>query len=269
MALEQNQHPLPVDLVLVRHGQSVGNVAIARARDGDDTAYTAAFRQAHSSTWQLTDLGREQAMSAGRFLRKHDLAHFDRYTVSPYDRALETAALLGLPNADWFTENYLREREWGHLDTLPDSEKWIRFAEAMERQDAEGFYWTPPNGESYAQASLRIDSVIAAHSREHGNGRAVIVCHEDVMRIFRVRIEHISQHDFKEAMDSEPIHNGQILHYTRRDAEGTIHPFMVRRRSICPWDESLTDSSWKTIVRKSFSNEELLAILRNKNRHTA
>lgn len=261
MGPEHNKRPLPIDLFLIRHGQSEGNIAIAKSRTGDDSDYSDEFRRRHSGTWKLTDYGCWQAERAGRWLRRNSFERFNRYSVSPYHRALQTAALLKLPDANWYIEPYLREREWGHLDTLPDSEKVARFAEAMARQDAEGFYWAPPNGESFAQASMRIDSVIESHSREHSDGTAAIVCHEDVMRIFRVRIEHISEHDFKKAMDDEPIHNCQILHYTRRDDTGDIHPFMMRRRSICPWDESLTDSTWKQIVRKSFSNAELLSIV--------
>jgi NAD+ kinase len=261
MPFEHNKRPLPIDLVLVRHGESEGNVAIARAREGDDSGYSDEFRKRHSSTWKLTSYGCWQAEQAGRWLRQNGLERFSRYSVSPYHRALKTAALLKLPDAKWYIEPYLREREWGHLDTIPDSEKRARFAEAMARQDAEGYYWAPPNGESFAHASMRIDSVIESHSREHYDGNALIVCHEDVMRIFRVRIEHISEHNFKSAMDAEPIHNCQVIHYSRMDETGFIHPFMVRRRSICPWDESLGDRSWRPIERKSFSNAELMKIV--------
>jgi NAD+ kinase len=241
----------------------VGNVAYERSLQNDHSSYTPEFRSRHSSTWPLTELGQEQARSAGDWLRINNLHTFDRYSVSPYVRALETAALLSLPTAHWYIEPYLREREWGTLDALPSNEQQERFAEALAKRDAEGYYWKPPNGESFASASIRIDQVIEAHSREHSHGKTIIVCHEEIMKIFRTRIEHVSEHEFKSLIEhpDEKIHNCQILHYTRRDERGKVHPFIIRRRSICPWDENLTDRNWKPIERKSFKNEDLQAIV--------
>lgn len=261
MTTEHNKRPLPIDVLCVRHGESEGNVALAQSRKGDDSGFTPEFRGRHSSTWKLTPYGCWQAEQSGLWLSRNDFTQFGRYTVSPHHRALQTAAFLKLPNANWYIEPYLREREWGQADVLTDSEKRARFAEIMERQDTDGFYWAPPGGESFAQVQMRVDSVLESHSREHFDDTAILVCHEDVMKIVRVRIEHIGEHEFQSAMDAEPIHNGQIFHYTRRDENDVVHPFMVRRRSICPWDESLTDSTWKPIVRKSYSNQELLKIV--------
>ena len=269
MTVEHNKRPLPVDVLFVRHGESEGNVAIARSRNGDDGAFSKEFRGRHSSTWKLTGYGCWQAERSGLWLRRSGFERFLRYTTSPHHRALQTAAFLKLPEADWYIEPYLREREWGQADSLPDSEKRARFAEIMERQDADGYYWTPPGGESFADVQMRVDSVLEAHSREHSEGTAIMVCHEDVMKSVRVRIEHIGEHEFQDIMDAEPIHNGQIFHYTRRDESGEIHPFMVRRRSICPWDESLTDSAWKPIVRKSYKNADLLDIVNPSSRKAA
>ena len=64
-------------LLLVRHGQSLGNIE-ARIQGSDDP---------------LTDFGREQAKAvAARLARRHDVTHL---YASPLDRAMETAGIIG------------------------------------------------------------------------------------------------------------------------------------------------------------------------------
>ena len=44
-----------MDLVLVRHGQSEGNVARSRSMMGDHSLYVGEFLNRHSSLWRLTN----------------------------------------------------------------------------------------------------------------------------------------------------------------------------------------------------------------------
>lgn len=85
----------------------------------------------------------------------------------------------------------------------------------------------------------------------------------------------------------EKIHNGQIIHYTRRDPQtGEIAPTINWMRSICtfhwfgevwfdlryleefvdwylgPWDTTLSTNVWQQIERPTWTNEELLAEVR-------
>ena len=69
----------PLELVLVRHGQSEGNEAVARSQRGDLSAYTPEFKNKHSSTYRLTDKGIEQAKVAGQWIRENIGDKFDRY----------------------------------------------------------------------------------------------------------------------------------------------------------------------------------------------
>jgi NAD+ kinase len=96
--------------------------AYNRSWEGDHSLYTGAFLKRHSSLWRLTDRGREQAETAGAWLREHTKtvhaaglptyqpspsasAHsptpIHRHYVSEYIRAMETAALMELPDAKW------------------------------------------------------------------------------------------------------------------------------------------------------------------------
>ncbi len=49
----------------------------------------------------LTDTGGRQAEAAGAWLREHGLDQYDRHYCSRYVRTMQTAALLGLPDAAW------------------------------------------------------------------------------------------------------------------------------------------------------------------------
>ena len=112
-----------LDLVLLRHGESEGNVARSRSKTGDHSYYAGEFKNRHSAMWRLTDKGREQAESAGTWLHKENLNVFDRYYVSEYLRAMESAARLNLHDSTWYAEMLLRERDWGKLDLLSEKER--------------------------------------------------------------------------------------------------------------------------------------------------
>jgi broad specificity phosphatase PhoE len=107
------------ELLLVRHGESEGNVAAARAHEADAHEIDVPARDPDVA---LSDLGRQQAAAVGAVLgalpdgeRPHAIA------CSPYVRARETARLacdaagLELPTR---VDERLRDRELGVLDRL-------------------------------------------------------------------------------------------------------------------------------------------------------
>lgn len=259
---------MPIDLILVRHGQSEGNAANWRSRHDDHSAFTEEFRERHSSKWRLTDKGIEQARAAGQWLKENDTLPFDRHYTSEYIRAMETAYHLGLPQASWYLEFYLRERDYGKLDVLPDDQRRQRFAEDLERRKIDGFFWVPPGGgESLAQLCLRTDRVLNTLHRECGDKRVIAVCHGDTIWSFRVRLERMTQSRFHELDKSadplDRLHNCQIIHYTRRDpVSGKLSPYLNWLRSVCPWDLSLSSNGWQEIRRQRMSNEMLLQMVR-------
>ena len=73
------------DLVLIRHGESEGNVARKRSLGGDHSLFSGEFKHRHSARWRLTDRGREQAIAAGEWLQRENLVEFDRY----YERSIK------------------------------------------------------------------------------------------------------------------------------------------------------------------------------------
>ena len=83
-------------LLLVRHGQSVGNVM--QILQGQNNGL-------------LTDLGREQAAEVAQKLANE---HIDAFISSDLTRAVETCTIIAAPHGmDFTTTPLLRERDWG------------------------------------------------------------------------------------------------------------------------------------------------------------
>jgi NAD+ kinase len=261
---------MPENLVFIRHGESEGNVANDMSKTGNDAAFTPEFRNRHSSTWRLTDKGREQAKAAGKWIKENLPIRFDRLYTSEYLRAMETSALLGIEDARWYAEFYLRERNWGSLDVCPVSERNEKYSHALRERKIDSFYWTPPNGESLAELCLRLDRIIHTLHRECDGKNVAMTCHGEVMWGNRVRLERMPQARFRELdMSRDPkhkIHNCQIIHYTRVtpagfEGAGTRAPYLTHVRSICPWDTNLSTNDWEPIHRAKYSNEDLLKLV--------
>jgi len=273
----ETRDPRMLDCILVRHGESEGNIAYNRSWSGDHSLYTGAFLKRHSSLWRLTDRGQEQARTAGKWLMDNafnvppppsvDPAQVDnrihRYYVSEYIRAMETAALMQIPDAKWFVEVQLRERDWGTFDIMSQKERVVRFSEETRRRDRDSLFYAPPGGESLVHVLSRVDGVLTNFNRQCSNRRCIVVCHGEVMWAFRLRFERLSQLTYREMEAAhspyERIHNAQIIWYSRRNPyTGEISKFFKWKRSVCPWDLSRSHNDWQEIIRVEHTNESLL-----------
>ena len=184
----------PIDLVFVRHGESEGNLASDFSKKGDDRLFLKpGFAEKHTSRYRLTDRGREQAASAGKWIRENLFETFDRYYCSEFVRAQETAGLLGFPDSKWRLECYLRERDTGVLGGRSKQEQKEFYGDVMRFQATDSFYWAPPGGESIANALLRIDRFLDSLQRNSSGLRVLVVCHGNMMKGFRVRLERMTQ----------------------------------------------------------------------------
>jgi len=264
---------LPIDIIFVRHGQSEGNVANKASRKGDNSFFTPEFRKRHSRAFRLTDKGIEQAKSAGAWLRNNIPARFDRFYVSDYVRAKETAVNLELPDAQWRVEYQLRERDKALMDNCPVDEQKNLFALEEKQYQLDPFLSYPAGGgESIPLLCLRLKTDILEHlAREASDKRVIIVCHGHVMRAFQLELENLGHDDFIRLDGSEnpaeKIRNCQIMWYTRRDPEnGKLQQHLTAVRSICPWDPD-GDYGWRTIQRHRYSNEELMVDVNKYPRH--
>lgn len=264
----------PRDLILVRHGESEGNIAVDASKNGDDSVFTEAFRNRHSREFRLTDKGIVQAKAAGEWLRHNVPGPVTHYYVSDFIRAKETAALLGLEGASWQEEFHLRERDRALMDNIPRSEEKTLFPREHAQHMLDPFLSVPAGGgESFATFCVRVKSMFIEHiTRQRQEGCIIVVCHGHVMRALQIEIENMTHDDFlrldASKMPSERMNNCQILWYSRRDPSNRqiISENVLAVRSVCPWKED-GDYGWRYIKRKLVTNEELLAEVNRYKRH--
>mmetsp|Transcript_66013 Transcript_66013/g.123098 ORF Transcript_66013/g.123098 Transcript_66013/m.123098 type:complete len:289 (+) Transcript_66013:74-940(+) len=216
---------LPVDLVLVRHGESEGNLF--------DKMKPGGLRQKlhgrHTADFRLTDLGRLQAHRAGKIVMDQ-IGSFDKMYCSEYIRAIETAAHMDLPESSFNTSTLIREIDSGAQRGLDHP-----LEEYNQKLDSHfgpgGRWWTPyggVGGESFADLTLRLRSFLD-HLRETATGlRVLVVCHAHVIRGMKALLEDTKGPEFDELLKWE-IPNCHVRWYTRRQATGAVHlrPYKV------------------------------------------
>jgi broad specificity phosphatase PhoE len=235
--------PLPVNLVLVRHGHSERTT------------------ERHNSLWRLTEQGVAQAKGSGATLREEFPDGFDRHYSSEYVRAMQTAAWLGLPGAEWVLHPDLRERSWGELDPLTPAQRHEHFAAALAEKAISPLYWRPPNGESMAEVAARLIGILHNLHHECAQGRALLVCHGETIGAFRAKLEDMSQLEFAHwsTDPAERIANGEIVHYSRREPGGNAtSEHLEWRRTIVP-QEPERSQPWERIRRRRYDADGLLA----------
>lgn len=255
---------MPLNLILVRHGQSEGNLANKRAREGDFSLFSEEYRNGAGRRWNLTELGVEQAKNSGDWLRRNGMGKFFRYYTSSFVRARQTAAHLSLDGAEWNIEPRLRERDHGDIDVTPAMEFAIKYPENARTRKADSLYWRPPGGELIADVRMRVRSMFDTLHRECSEKDVIFVCHGDWIRAARAELEYMSdeQWDELEAQAKLKVGNAEILQYSRLNPQtGKDEGRLSWRRSYCQGlDDDWTE--WVEIGRKKYSNEELLSLER-------
>ncbi|HET7723078.1 MAG TPA: histidine phosphatase family protein [Propionibacteriaceae bacterium] len=211
----------PLELVLVRHGESVGNVlATAAQRNGDETIRIGE----RDADVPLSSLGVEQATALGGRLAEI-LGDADRTLVwsSPYVRAVQTAdTALRAAGADLpiRLDERLRDRELGILDLLT----WLGVQrllpqEAKRRRWLGKFYHRPPGGESWADVVLRLRSFLHEALAEPHTDRIVLFSHDAVITLVRYVLEGMREADVLALATREPVLNASVTRL-RRSRDG-------------------------------------------------
>ena len=263
---------LPLDIFVVRHCESEGNLALRKIEEANHSSLSPEFLSRYAVHCRLTNKGRAQCPVVGEWLKEwlkeKKLPHFDRHFVSTHVRTLETAALLGLPDAAWEMDFQLRERRTGIWGSIPDQIWQERYDRSVRLKQNHRFYTPMPDGESIEYAGIRTRPFISALDRDDRNQeRNVVVAHGDVMQAIRVNFEGITPDEYhKRSEENLPdfrIGNGQILHYTRvdpTDSNSTHYDRFRWVRSVNPWCSEYAGHDWRVIEQRRYSNEELLAM---------
>lgn len=210
-------------LILVRHGQSEGNVA-AESAERDRLERIAVPSRDPDIT--LSELGREQASAVGRWLEA--LPEDERPQVvwtSPYRRARETAEVaLGVAGTElaFRVDERLRDRDMGITDMLTGA--GIRAAhpeEAERRQWLGKFYYRPPGGESWADVAQRVRGVLTdiAHSERHD--RVLVTAHDVVIMLFTYVAEGLDEEAVLARARTDGLKNAAICRLERDEESPT------------------------------------------------
>jgi probable phosphoglycerate mutase len=191
------------ELIAIRHGQSVANVAVpaADAAGRDDAGLTGG-----DAAVALTDLGRDQSLRLGRWLAAN-LEPPDVVLSSPYRRARDTAALI-LPGASVQIDDRLRDRVQGRWELLTETGIRRRFpAEARRRDEVGDFHYRPPGGESMVDVADRTRDLL--HDLPAGR-RIVVVGHDATVLVLRYVLDGL---DPDEVLRLGPIHNASVTRW--------------------------------------------------------
>jgi len=182
----------PKRIILVRHGESEGNLDRSRYQTTQDFAL------------KLTSAGIEQAKQAGMQIK--ELLGDEKVYVylSPFFRTRETFKYIresidnNVTNA--IEDPRIREQDWGHL-RHPDDNKGI----VEERDNFSTFYYRIPDGESGADVYDRVSSFFDTLHRDFKKmdfpENVLIVSHGLTMRLFLMRWFHWNVEEF------ESLHN--------------------------------------------------------------
>ena len=196
---------MPVsELVLIRHGESMGNAAAAAANAANAEVIVIDLRDADVP---LSPVGVQQAeaLSIGLAPLTSDGRPYLLWS-SPYVRAVQTAevslARLGI-NERIAVDERLRDRELGVLDLLTTRGVAARYpVEAQRRLWLGKFYHRPPGGESWCDVILRLRSLLDTISLHYSGRRVLIVAHQVVVLCLRYVIEGLSEEEIL-AIDRE------------------------------------------------------------------
>jgi broad specificity phosphatase PhoE len=184
---------MPKRLILVRHGESLGNV--------DQTVYR--YRPDHALP--LTDKGTEQAIELGRRLRDIvPVGESVSFFVSPYRRSQETMQAASHAFATTAGELQvredprIREQDFGNFQNPGEMKKFMK-----ERGVFGTFYYRFPSGESAADVYDRVSSFLESLYR-HFEGPScadniIIVAHSICVNVFLARWEKMPIAEYEDS----------------------------------------------------------------------
>jgi len=150
-----------LEVVLLRHGESVGN------RDRRFGGHGPA---------PLTDLGRRQAEAAAAAIVRG--GPVDAIYTSDLARAVETAApLAARAGREAIVTAALRERSVGEWTGMRFEEVQARDPDSWARLLSRDAAWSPPGGESHHACAARLGAFVDEMHARHPAGRVVLVSH--------------------------------------------------------------------------------------------
>ena len=211
----------PVALTLLRHGESVGNLARQHAYATSAEIIDVEGRDADVP---LSQLGERQAEAVGRWLGAQPTRERpESVWSSPYVRAAttaRTAVRVGGLELGIRLDERLRDRDLGVLDGLTGRGIAARFPAEAERKARLGkMYHRPPGGESWADVALRLRSLLSDLDHTEPGRRVLLVAHDAVILLVRFVCEGLTETGLME-IQRETVPNASVTRLVRPGGQG-------------------------------------------------
>lgn len=214
-----------MEILLVRHGESLGNLEISH------------YLEVADHDIALSDEGERQAERAAVAVREFCDAQWAGQRVrvwrSPYRRVRQTAdrlvAELGDRVLDVREHVLLAEQQFGLFDGLSDEEAERRYPDEWAHYERcrafDGRFWARlPLGESRFDVAQRVHQAFGTFQRDaqrHGIDRIIVACHGTTLRAFVMMWLHRPYEWF----EAEPNPKNCAVRWISGDEDrGYIHP---------------------------------------------
>ncbi len=220
-----------------RHGVSIHNLAWELAEKGDKSLLHAISDIANADV-QLADEGRRQATRKGIWLRQNRLDTFDFYATSKFRRAIQTAELMLLPNANWIQDERLNERDWGLMSTISSHEVRKRWPTFVAERARNALDCRPVNGQTLREKVELVHSFLHDMSLRFEGKSGIIVAHRDTNIALQIAIEHIAPSRINAAEHEFYMENATLIQYLNDGRR-------ILRRDINPHHPAV--SEWRTV----------------------
>jgi broad specificity phosphatase PhoE len=238
-----------LDLVIVRHGESVRNHASDLAHHGDSTLLEYQLRfERNEASWDLTQRGIDQARAAGVWIKENIGEHFDVRYSSPFKRTLQTSASLGLHGDHWLIEPRLRERDWGDY-MAPGVPIYTVDQYLQDLSFCGEVHWKRdfPGAESVEDMIPRCREFIKDLFQNQSSGKVILVTHGGTMKTLQLVLERLEV-DQANQLAERRLTNCSVLHYRLTDTQGPDPDWKGTVRFASPILPDVPVSDWQPIA---------------------
>ncbi len=237
--MHESDRRWPDELLLIRHGQSAGNVARDLALSQGLSTIDIEQRDCDVP---LSQLGERQARALGEWLA-HNSKPVTAVLTSPYVRAQQTAAI-ALAAAQWQgvevrSDERLREKEFGILDRLTRTGIEQRYPDQAQMRSRLGkFYYRPPGGESWTDVILRLRSLLDSLTLDYPGRRVAVIGHQVIVLCFRYLLEDMNEGEILAIDAAGDVANCSITAYRAVGAGSSARMQLERYNATAPLREA-------------------------------
>ncbi|SDR14005.1 histidine phosphatase family protein [Pseudoxanthomonas sp. CF125] len=253
---------MPSRMVLIRHGESQGNIVQKAIKKKKIAAYPEGFNEVPDREFRLSKRGQEQAKTTGSWLKTQYPNGFDIIYVSDHIRARETAALV-CESAGWHDcqiriDPLLGERSWGNFQTAHEHKRDALMA--LRKRDP--LHAAFPDGESLLFTRLRARNLIQKAATQFADKRVLIFSHGEYIEAFWSELAHWSTEKSVEFFHSNAgnVRNCQVVEFSNSNPHTLSDEGLLRWvKSSCPYFEIY--GQWSELSYRKFNPRELLEMV--------